>query len=214
MMMVGEMLFYYTDLLGTAVFAITGILVACRKNMDLFGAFVLAFVTAVGGGSIRDILLGANPVFWIGDTNYILVVIATTVVTLPLRHWHKQFYWPLQLLDALGLAVFTVIGTSKALAFGASPIVAVMMGGLTGCGGGALRDVLAGDVPMVLRKEIYAFAAIAGGALYIVLEPVMGQGADLTALTIFVVLAIRVLSLYKGISLPPFMLPNFHGRQK
>ena len=208
------MLFYYTDLLGTAVFAITGILVACRKNMDLFGAFVLAFVTAVGGGSIRDVLLGADPVFWIKDTNYILVVIATTVVTLPLRHWHKKFHWPLQLLDALGLAVFTVIGVSKALAFGASPIVAVMMGGLTGCGGGALRDVLAGEVPMVLRKEIYAFAAIAGGTLYVGLEPVMDSGVDLTLMTISVVLFVRLLAIYKGISLPPFMLPHIHRQEK
>ncbi len=207
------MLFYYTDLLGTAVFAITGVLVACRKNMDLFGAFVLAFVTAVGGGSIRDILLG-TPVFWINDTNYILVVIATTVVTLPLRHWHKKVYWPLQLFDALGLAVFTVIGVSKALAFGASPIVAVMMGGLTGCGGGALRDVLAGEVPMVLKKEIYAFASMAGGTLYVALEPMIGEGIDLTGLTIAVVLFVRVLAIYTGLSLPPFILPQLPGRQK
>lgn len=174
---------------------------ACRKGMDLFGAFVLAFITAVGGGSIRDILLNSGPVFWIKDINYILVIIATTVITLPFSRWHKQFYWPIQLLDALGLAVFTVIGISKALALGASPIIAIMMGTLTGCGGGALRDLLAGEVPVVLRKEIYAFAAIAGGGVHVMLLPVLGSGAQLTGITLATVLIIRVVSLYKGYSI-------------
>ncbi|WP_062264871.1 trimeric intracellular cation channel family protein [Endozoicomonas arenosclerae] len=200
------MLLYTLDLFGTAVFAISGAWLACRKDMDIFGAMVLAFVTAVGGGTIRDVLLGATPVFWVQDHDYVLVILASTLLALLIRRWHDQTHNLLLIADALGLAVFTVIGVTKAMAFGASPTVAVMMGVLTGCGGGAIRDLLSGEIPLVLKKEVYAFAAMAGGALFVVLEPHTGTG-EATLISAGVVLALRLLAMYKKVSLPRFDLP-------
>lgn len=198
---------YSLDLFGTAVFAISGAWVACRKDMDIFGALVLAFVTAVGGGTIRDLLLGATPVFWFQDTLYLTVIFASTLLAIALRNWHGKASWTLQVADALGLAVFVVIGVGKAQAYGAEPVVAVMMGVLTGCGGGAIRDVLADEVPNVLRKEVYASAAIAGGAVYVLAQPAFGDSeAMIIAATL--VLVMRLLALYKNISLPRFHLPQ------
>ena len=201
------MLLYSLDLFGTAVFAVSGAWLACRKEMDIFGALVLAFVTAVGGGTIRDLLIGSIPVFWIKDTLYLLTIIAATAFAILVRKSNRQLEVPLLLADALGLAVFVVIGVSKALSFGLEPIVAVMMGILTGCGGGAIRDVLAGDVPGVLRQEIYASAAMVGGATYIVLTLLFGEAALVPVLSAAVVLAMRLLAVYKRISLPRFILP-------
>ena len=200
------MLLYSLDLFGTAVFAISGAWLACRKDMDIFGAMVLAFVTAVGGGTIRDALLGATPVFWIQDTWYVLVIMASTAGAILFRKWHERVKWPLQVADALGLAVFAVIGVAKALTYGAEPITAVMMGVLTGCGGGAIRDVLAGDVPAVLRKEVYASAAIAGGATYVLFEQMYEGSSSVTLIAASVVLVMRLLAMYKGLSLPRFQL--------
>ena len=202
------MLLYILDLFGTAVFAISGVWLACRKDMDLFGAMVLAFVTAVGGGTIRDLLLGATPVFWMKDTLYLTVIFVSTLLALAVRHWHESSRWIMLISDALGLAVFAVIGLTKTLSYGGEPIVAIMMGILTGCGGGAIRDVLAGEIPMVLRKEIYAFAAMIGGVIYIILDPIL-HNTDLNAvITALVVFILRMLTVYKDISLPKLDLPQ------
>jgi len=202
------MLLYTLDLFGTAVFAISGVWVACRKDMDLFGALVLAFVTAVGGGTIRDVLLSATPVFWIKDTLYLQVILATVMFAILARKWHERSKWIMQVSDALGLAVFVVIGVTKSLSYGMEPMVAIMMGVLTGCGGGAIRDMLAGEVPMVLRKEIYASAAMVGGAVLVFLEPLI-QNIDVTSLiAATTVLMLRLLALYKDLSLPSFSLPK------
>ncbi|OED41979.1 hypothetical protein ACH42_12755 [Endozoicomonas sp. (ex Bugula neritina AB1)] len=200
------MLLYNLDLLGTAVFAISGAWLACRKEMDLFGAMVLAFVTAVGGGTIRDVLLGSIPVFWIQDTLYVMIIIAATAFAILVRKLNQKLEWPMQVFDALGLSVFVVIGVSKALSFGVEPVIAIMMGVLTGCGGGVIRDVLAGDVPMILRKEIYASAAFAGGVVYVLLDGYLGIEL-VTVFTAVTVLVMRLLSVYKGLSLPKFILP-------
>lgn len=201
------MLLYILDLFGTVVFAISGVWLACRKDMDLFGAMVLAFVTAVGGGTIRDVLLSATPVFWIQDTLYLLVILATTLFAILVRQWHERSKWILQVSDALGLAVFVVIGVTKSLSFGVEPMVAVMMGVLTGCGGGAIRDMLAGEIPMVLRQEIYASAAMAGGAVFILLEPLLQNINHTSIIAAVVVLLLRLMAVYKGLSLPRFRLP-------
>ncbi len=199
------MLLYSLDLLGTVVFAISGAWLACRKEMDIFGAMVLAFVTAAGGGTIRDVLLGSIPVFWIEDTLYVMMIIAATALSILLREMNQKLEWPMQVLDALGLAVFVVIGVSKALSFSVEPVIAIMMGVLTGCGGGVIRDVLADDVPTLLRKEIYAGAALAGGLIYVTLDGYLGD--EITAvITTIAVLFMRLLSVYKGLSLPKFIV--------
>ncbi|MCL6268865.1 trimeric intracellular cation channel family protein [Sansalvadorimonas sp. 2012CJ34-2] len=202
------MLLNFLDLLGTGVFAATGAMVAARRNLDIFGALVLAFVTAVGGGTIRDFTLGSMPVFWVHDTSYLAIIFLSTALTLFGRRWWDQTRAILLVSDALGLGVFTVIGIEKALRFGVPPMTAVMMGVLTGAGGGLIRDILAGRVPMVLRSEIYATAAIAGGLFYIVMQDVGIARSVVAIACACVVFCLRLLAIYCNMSLPRLTAPK------
>lgn len=162
-----ESVFYWSDLFGTAVFAFSGVLVAGRLRMDGFGVIVLAAVTAIGGGTIRDLIIGAEQVFWTADTWYLWVILATALLGQYIAKLPRRLPWYiLPLADAFGLAIFTIIGTEKALSHGTSGMVAVVMGVITGVAGGMIRDVLAREIPMVLQREIYATACILGGILY------------------------------------------------
>ncbi|EGU29038.1 hypothetical protein VII00023_05767 [Vibrio ichthyoenteri ATCC 700023] len=162
-----SMLIYLIDLFGTAIFAVSGVLLAGRLKMDPFGVAVLGSVTAIGGGTIRDMALGATPVFWIKDTNYIWVILITCLITmLVVRRPKRVAWWILPVCDAVGLAVFVGIGVEKAMMYQESAVIAIIMGVITGCGGGIIRDVLAREVPMVLRSEVYATACIAGGVVH------------------------------------------------
>ncbi|MGL5393595.1 MAG: trimeric intracellular cation channel family protein [Shewanella sp.] len=198
---------YIFDLCGTAVFALSGALAAGRHRMDPFGVIVLASVTAIGGGSIRDALIGATPVFWIQDPNYILVILATVLACLLMvRRPRKVPQYLLPVADALGLALFTVIGAEKALSLGLGGMIAVVMGLITGVGGGIIRDLLCRQIPMVLRTEIYATASIIGGIGYTV-SLAYGMGAT-TALFLAMscALIIRLSAIKWHLSLPAFDL--------
>ncbi|WP_394200033.1 trimeric intracellular cation channel family protein [Shewanella waksmanii] len=198
---------YFFDLCGTAVFALSGALAAGRHRMDPFGVIVLASVTAVGGGSIRDALLGTTPVFWIKDPNYIIVILATVLLTLIFVRKPKRVpQYTLPVADALGLALFTVIGAEKALSLGLTGMVAVIMGLITGVGGGIIRDLLCRQVPMILRTEIYATASIMGGICYTL--TIYWGAADKVALLLALgtALAIRLAAIKWHLSLPAFDL--------
>ncbi|WP_108653013.1 trimeric intracellular cation channel family protein [Dongshaea marina] len=200
----------FCDLFGTAVFAISGVLVAGRLRMDIFGVAVLATVTAIGGGTIRDSILGATPVFWVHDVAYlwdILITVFLCVWILWLVKIPGRLPWYLlPLADALGLAVFTVIGIQKALHFGSSELVAIIMGVITGVGGGMIRDVLARQIPMILQKEIYATACILGGIVYFICLKA-GLSEVLTIwISIFGTLGIRVAAIFWHLSLPAFTM--------
>ncbi|MGF1681148.1 TRIC cation channel family protein [Photobacterium minamisatsumaniensis] len=201
------MLIYILDMFGTAVFAASGVLLAGRLRMDPFGVVVLASVTAIGGGTIRDMALGATPVFWVTDPNYLWVIFITCLISMIAIRKPKQMPWYfLPVADAIGLAVFVAIGVEKALRFGATPMVAVLMGVMTGCGGGVIRDVLAREIPMVLRTEVYATACIVGGiihttALYINVDPSVA-----TLVGIITTLTIRLAAIRWHLSLPTFAL--------
>ncbi len=161
------MFLYFIDLFGTAVFAVSGVILASKLRMDPFGVIVLGSVTAVGGGTIRDIILDARPIFWINDTTYLWVILCTCVLAMLLvRHPKRIPWWVLPVCDAIGLSVFVGIGVDKALAYQDSALIAIMMGVMTGCGGGVLRDVLAREIPLILRHEIYATACIVGGIFH------------------------------------------------
>jgi uncharacterized membrane protein YeiH len=161
------MLLYFIDLFGTAVFAVSGVILAGRLRMDPFGVVVLASVTAIGGGTMRDMALGATPVFWITDTTYLWVILVTCLLTMIFVRRPKRLpWWMLPVCDAIGLSVFVGIGVEKALIYQDSYLIAVIMGVLTGCGGGIVRDILAREVPMVLRSEVYATACIVGGLFH------------------------------------------------
>ena len=200
-------LLYFIDLFGTAIFAISGVLLAGRLRMDPFGVMVLASVTAIGGGTIRDMMLGATPVFWIGDTSYIWVIIITSLITMLIVRRPKRVAWYLlPVCDAIGLAAFVGIGVEKALTYQDSHLIAVMMGVLTGCGGGILRDILAREIPMVLRSEVYATACIAGGSMHVGLLMFGLSNTNAMLGGIAVTLSIRLAAIRWHLSLPTFAL--------
>ena len=161
---------YILDLVGTAAFAASGAWIGVRKHMDLFGVLVLGVVTAVGGGTLRDLLLGDIPPFSLKDETYICIAITVSLIVFINRVKFKVFEKPLLYFDAIGLGTFVVIGTTKALDFQLGFLGAVLMGVMTGTAGGVIRDILANQVPLILRREIYASACVAGGALLVVLE--------------------------------------------
>jgi len=200
-------LLYFIDMFGTAIFAISGVLLAGRLKMDPFGVIVLGSVTAVGGGTMRDIALGATPVFWITDTTYLWTIIITCLLTIWLVRRPRRLPWyVLPVCDAIGLAAFVGIGVEKSLMYQDSYLVAIIMGVLTGCGGGIIRDVLARQIPMVLRSEVYATACIIGGTFHI---SALALGYDnTTALLsgIISTLMIRLGAIKWHLSLPTFAL--------
>ncbi|MGB6188039.1 trimeric intracellular cation channel family protein [Aeromonas molluscorum] len=202
-----DQIVYVSDMFGTAVFAFSGVLVAGRLRMDAFGVLVLAAVTAIGGGTIRDMILGATPVFWVRDTLYIWVILLTALLGMWLVRVPKRLPWyVLPVADAFGLALFTVIGAQKALHFGASGLIAVLMGTMTGVAGGMIRDVLAREIPMVLQKEIYATACILGGIVYTVALECNVERVLAMFVSMAVVFGLRVAAIYWHLSLPTFSL--------
>jgi uncharacterized membrane protein YeiH len=202
-----DQLVYYFDLFGTAVFAFSGVLVAGRLRMDAIGVIVLAAVTAVGGGTIRDLLIGARPIFWIQDTTYLWVILGTAAFGMWLARVPRRLPWyVLPVADAFGLALFVVIGAKKALLFGTSGMVAVVMGVITGVAGGLIRDVLAREIPMVLQKEIYATACIFGGILYTVSLSLELAHIPAMLISMLGVLLVRITAIFRHLSLPSFAL--------
>ncbi|OLQ79973.1 hypothetical protein BIT28_01605 [Photobacterium proteolyticum] len=200
------MLIYVLDMFGTAVFAASGVLMAGRLRMDPFGIVVLASVTAIGGGTIRDMALGATPVFWITDTSYLWVIFITCLIAMLAIRKPKQMPWYfLPVADAIGLAVFVAIGVEKALRFGASPMVAVIMGVMTGCGGGVIRDILAREIPMVLRTEVYATACILGGIVHTTALMLHVDASVATLAGVITTLTIRLAAIRWHLSLPTFI---------
>ncbi|SBV35809.1 conserved membrane hypothetical protein [uncultured Stenotrophomonas sp.] len=157
-----ETLVLILDLIGTFVFALSGAMMGVRRRLDLFGVLVLSFAAASAGGMTRDVLIGATPVAALSDWRYPSVSLAAGIVTFLWNPRIERLSNPVRMFDALGLAVFAVAGTQKALAFGLAPPMAAAMGMLTGIGGGIARDVLLAQVPLVLRAELYAIAALAG----------------------------------------------------
>src|SRR5215213_262699 len=155
------------DLAGTAVFAISGAAIGVKYRLDVFGVCVLAFVAGNAGGMLRDVLLGATPPAALSGWQHVTVSLVAAVLTFG---WHprlERLRTPILLFDAAGLGLFAVSGTEKALAFGLDPLVAALLGMLTGIGGGMLRDVLVREIPTVLREDLYALAALAGAGVVV-----------------------------------------------
>jgi uncharacterized membrane protein YeiH len=193
---------YFLDLLGTAAFAASGALAGVQRRMDLLGVVVLGLVTAVGGGTIRDILLGAVPPFCFTDENYLYLSIVVGLFIFYFHHSLDFLHRPLLYFDALGLATFLVIGTGKALKYEAGFLVAVMMGVMTATAGGVVRDVLSDQVPFILQKEIYATACIFGGILYWFLYQLGLNESLIAVIAAIFVFVIRVTAIHRHWSLP------------
>ena len=194
---------YIFDLLGTMSCAVSGVLVATRLRMDPFGILVIAAVTAVGGGSLRDMMMGATPVFWIHDNNYIYTIFVSVLVSvLWLRRLHKIPPYLLLMWDAFGLAIFTIVGAQKAMLLGFSPLIIVAMGCVTGVVGGMIRDILTGQIPFVLQKEIYATASLFGALLYVGCSYIGFDPIMVMVIAMSGALSLRLAAMYWHISLP------------
>lgn len=154
------------DLIGTFVFAISGIRMAAKKELDIFGAAVIGFAVAIGGGTTRDILLGSQPITWISDMMYPLVILSAIPFTYLIRNKLNDIHKPLFLFDTIGLALFTISGMEKALDLGLNPFMAGIMGMISAVVGGIIRDVLCREVPLIFRKEIYATACLMGALVF------------------------------------------------
>ena len=200
---------YLIELLGVGVFAVSGVLAAGRKNLDMFGAAVIAVVTAIGGGTLRDLLLNRHPIFWIADSTYLLVMLGATVVALSyVRIWVASRH-ALLIVDALGLAFFTIGGVKIAQTTGHSAPIAVLMGTITGTFGGVLRDVLTAEIPMVLRPgRLYATAAIVGGSLYVFLAWCGVPRSPSAFIGMAAIAALRFAAIIWNLELPTVKLPE------
>lgn len=193
---------YILDLLGTVAFAISGALAGVRKNMDLYGISVLSLVTAVGGGTIRDILVGRIPPFIFRDYNYIVLSLLSALLVFFFYRKVERGYNTLLIMDALGLGVFTVIGVKVGVDYNIGFIGAIFMGVMTGTFGGMIRDILQGEIPLVLRKEVYASACLLGGVVYLILFKLLGYNFITVLVSILVVFTLRIIAIWRNWSLP------------
>jgi uncharacterized membrane protein YeiH len=192
---------HYLDLIGTLVFAISGAMAASSKKLDLFGAAFTAFVTAVGGGTIRDLLLGLTPVGWVSNVIYLWIILGGVVITFLFYRFIRKLRKTLFLFDTIGIGVFTILGIKKALLIDIAPGVAVMMGMFSAVLGGVIRDILINEIPLIFRKEIYAMACIIGGVVYFILKEWISLEWT-TAIAISTVIFIRILAIKYRIGLP------------
>ena len=201
------MLFYYLDLAGVAVFAVSGVLAARDRKLDLLGVIVVAAITAIGGGTLRDLLLNRHPIFWVTDSWYLIVISATALLTVAYVRSRPAPGLTLLVADTLGLALFALSGAQLAEAAHCPPLIVVLMGTMTGVTGGILRDVITAQVPLILRREIYATAAIVGIAVYLVLSAVGLPRAFAFGVGMIVVVVLRLAALRWRLHLPVFDQP-------
>ena len=198
------MLLYILDLIGVAVFAVSGVLAARDRDLDLLGVIVVAAITAIGGGTLRDLLLDRHPIFWINDTRYLVVIVTAAIATVVyVRIWQPPGKL-LQVADAFGLALFALSGAQYAEAAQSSPLIVVLMGTMTGVTGGIIRDVITARVPLVLRREIYATAAIVGIIAYLVMKALGVPNAVAFSGGMIVVVALRLVAIRWDLHLPVF----------
>jgi uncharacterized membrane protein YeiH len=197
-------LLQFLDYCGVAVFAATGALAASRKQLDIIGFVFLAILTGIGGGTVRDLILGATPVFWVGQPGYLTVATATAVLVYFTAHRVWSRYIVLLWLDAIGLAAYSVIGAAKGLALGVPPLIAVVTGVMTATFGGILRDIVAGEPSVLLRPEIYVTAALTGSAVYVVLANLDVPNALATLAAMAAAFAVRGGALAFGWTFPVY----------
>ena len=188
-------MFNLLDLIGTLAFAISGALVAIDKRMDLFGVFIIAFVTAVGGGTLRDIMIGTTPVGWMLNLDYIFIITLGFRLSLLFKKRIEKFKIPSFIFDTIGLGVFTLIGLEKGINIGLHPIICIALGTMTACFGGVIRDILCAEIPVIFRKEIYATICILGGIVFFILKRFNLNSDVLYLTTSLVIISIRVMAV-------------------
>jgi len=201
------MLLYVLDLIGVAVFAVSGALAAGRKHLDLLGVIVLGLVTAIGGGTIRDLLLDRHPLFWLVDPAYLIVIVAAALMTVAYVRWRPPPAATLLYADAVGLAMFSIAGARIAERAGVPVVACVLLGTITGSAGGVVRDVLSAEIPQLLQRgNLYASAAILGIAIYFLLAAGGVNHAAASLVGIVVIAAVRLAAIAFRLQLPVFAL--------
>ncbi|OUD36602.1 putative membrane protein YeiH [Flavobacterium tiangeerense] len=188
-------MFHFLDLIGTMAFALSGALTAMSKKMDPFGVFIIAFVTAVGGGTLRDILIGRTPVGWMLDLNYVYVIAVGFVLAIIFRKKFDKLRTSLFLFDTIGLGVFTLIGLEKGIHIGLHPIICVALGTMTACFGGVIRDILCTEIPVIFRREIYATLCILGGIVFFILRDLNLENDVLYLTTSSIIISLRLMAV-------------------
>lgn len=198
-------LYYLLELFGIAVFASAGALEAGRSRMDIFGVLVIGAVTALGGGTLRNLILDVHPVPWIADIRLIWVALISASITFFFARQYRFPFTALLVADAVGLAVFVIAGTHMADQLQLPAIIVVMMGVMTGIFGGILRDILCNEIPLIFRKDIYATAAIAGAVFYILLQKINPDATYNEPLAMMVILVIRLAAIRYHLALPRWL---------
>jgi uncharacterized membrane protein YeiH len=194
-------LYTIIEVLGTITFTISGAFSAMQKRLDMFGVMVIGFITAIGGGTIRDVLIGYTPVSWMRDFNAPLIILGTGIATILFKRYIKSFKTMLFLFDAIGLGLFTIIGLQKGINTGLNPGVCIALGTITGCFGGVLRDILLTNIPLIFRKEIYATACIIGGSAYFMMIGFINADIAKT-IAVLLICSIRIVAVRFNLKLP------------
>ncbi|MDR6784385.1 putative membrane protein YeiH [Pedobacter africanus] len=192
------------ETLGTIAFAISGTFAAMQRRLDPFGVLIIAFVTSIGGGTVRDLLLGDTPVAWMRDVNYCLLILLTCIATIFFKTHIKKFKVTLFLFDSMGLGLFTMLGIQKGMMFGLSPGICVALGTITGCFGGVIRDTLLNTIPLIFHKEVYATACILGGVLYYSLKYFDVKDDVATIVVIGFIFVLRIIVVRYKVTFPKF----------
>jgi uncharacterized membrane protein YeiH len=188
-------MFHLLDIIGTMAFAMSGALTAMNKKLDPFGVFIIAFVTAVGGGTLRDVMIGRTPVGWMQDLTYVYVIILGFILTILFRKRLDKLRTSLALFDTIGLGVFTLIGIQKGIDYHLHPTICIALGTMTACFGGVIRDILCTEIPVIFRREIYATICILGGIVFFILRRMNLENDVLYLVTSSVIIAVRVLAV-------------------
>ena len=196
-------MFYLLDIIGTMAFAMSGALTAMNKKLDPFGVFIIAFVTAVGGGTLRDTLIGRTPVGWMRDLNYVYLITTGFFLAVVFRKKLERLRTSLFLFDTIGLGVFTLIGLEKGINIGLHPVICIALGTMTACFGGVLRDILCNEIPVIFRREIYATICIFGGTVFFGLKKLQLDQDVLYLVTSTVMIVLRLLAVKFRWSLQP-----------
>ncbi len=196
--------FEVIEILGTLSFAVSGTSSAMRKRLDIFGILIIAFVTSLGGGTLRDILLGNTPVAWLKDYTTLNVILIGCIVTVVFQRLVKKMNYTLFIFDSMGLGLFTIAGLQTAMKADLSIGMCVALGTITGCFGGVTRDILLNEIPLVFRKEIYASASILGGSLYFVLLHSGIENALAQTISIVFIFLFRIVVVWQKLTLPLF----------
>lgn len=197
-------MFHFLDIIGTMAFAMSGALTAMSKKLDPFGVFIIAFVTAVGGGTLRDVLIGRTPVGWMLDLKYVYVIFIGFVLAIIFRKKLDKLRTSLFLFDTIGLGVFTLIGLEKGLEIGLHPVICVALGTMTACFGGVIRDILCNEIPVIFRREIYATLCIVGGVLFFILRSMNLENDLLYLLSSSIIISLRLMAVKFKWYLPAF----------